>query len=198
MIVSEADDRRPIRVVVADANVLYSRVLRDYLLYAATRGALEIRWSALILSEVIEHLSQNVAGFDGSAGARLITAMNAAFPVAEVEPDTSAIHAVDELRLPDEDDRHVLATAVTVQADVLCTDNLKDFPIDVMNEAGVQLVSADVLLSLLVIEFPEEMLAAHQLTVARLPGATDDTTLNALRRAGAITTADAVARLLGS
>lgn len=197
MIASEADDHRPIRVVVADANVLYSRILRDYLLYAATQGALEIRWSASILSEVVEHLSQNIAGFDRAAGERLIAAMNAAFPVAEADPDATAIHAVAELRLPDEDDRHVLATAVAVEADVLCTDNLKDFPIDVMNEAGVQLMSADVLLSLLVVELPEQMLAAHQLTVTRLPGATNDSTLNALRRAGAITTAEAVARLLG-
>lgn len=194
----ESDERRPIRVVLADANVLYSRVLRDYLLHAATQGALEIRWSPAILSEMVEHLMQNIAGFDRSAGARLITAMNAAFPVAEVEPDANAIEAVADLRLPDEDDRHVLAAAVAVEADVLCTDNLKDFPIDIMNETGVQLMSADVLLTLLVFEFPEEMLAAHRLRVARLPGATNDSTLTALRRAGAIRSADAVARLLGS
>lgn len=194
----EADVRRPIRVVLADANVLYSRVLRDYLLYAATQGVVEIRWSPAILSEVVEHLMQNIAGFDRSAGARLIKAMNAAFPAADVVPDADAIEAVADLRLPDEDDRHVLAAAVAVSADVLCTDNLKDFPIDIMNEAGVQLMPADALLSLLVIEFPEKILAAHRLTVARLPGATNDSTLTALRRAGASRTADAMARLLGS
>lgn len=53
---AEGDERPPIRVVLADANVFYSRVLRDYLLYAVTRGVLEIRWSAAILAEVVEHL----------------------------------------------------------------------------------------------------------------------------------------------
>lgn len=79
----EADEHAPIRVVLADANVLYSRVLRDYLLYAATQGVLEIRWSAAILAEVVEHLVENIAGFDAEAGARLVSAMNGAFPAAD-------------------------------------------------------------------------------------------------------------------
>jgi len=49
--------------------------------------------------------------------------------------DASAVEAVAELWLPDADDRHVLAAAVALEADVLCTDNLKDFPTDTMNEA---------------------------------------------------------------
>lgn len=38
-----------IRVILADANVLYSRVLRDYLLYAADQEIISIAWSAEIL-----------------------------------------------------------------------------------------------------------------------------------------------------
>ena len=115
------DERPRIRVVLADANVLYSRVLGDYLLYAATQGVLEIRWSAAILVEVVEHLAENIAEFDAAAGARLVAAMNGAFPAAEIEPDGDAEAVVAELLLPDEDDRHVLAAAVAVDADVLCT-----------------------------------------------------------------------------
>jgi len=51
--------------------MLYSRVLRDYLLYAAVQGVLEIRWSAAILAEVVAHLTENIAGFDAAAGARV-------------------------------------------------------------------------------------------------------------------------------
>lgn len=149
---AEGDDHPPIRVILADANVLYSRVLRDYLLYAAAEG----------------------------------------------EPDDETEAAVAELRLPDEDDRHVLAAAVAVGADVLCTDNLKDFPADVMDKVGIRLMSSDALLSLLVAEFPDGMLAAHRLAVSRHPGATDESTLAALRRAGAANTADRVAGLVGS
>ena len=176
MISAGGDDRPPIRVVLADANVLYSRVLGDYTLYAAVQGALEIRWSAAILAEVVAHLTENIAGFDAAAGARLVTAMNAAVRAAEVEPDADAVEAVADLRLPDEDDRHVLAAAaaVAVQADVLSTDILKDFPTDTMNEAGIQLISADALLSLLVMDFPEEMVdASWYVTPAGLSGSID-------------------------
>jgi len=190
---AEGRARPPIRVVLADANVLYSRVLRDYLLYAATVDVVEVRWSTMILAEAIEHLIANVAGFDAEAGEWLLTAMNSAFPEAEVEPDREAVEVVTELRLPDEDDRHVLAAAVAADVDVLCTDNLKDFPADAMDEVGIQLMSADDLLSLLVAEFGDEMLAVHRLVVSRFPRATDDSTLAALRRAGATRTADHIA-----
>ena len=35
---------------------------------------------------------------------------------------------IDGLTLPDADDRHVLAAAIRGQADVIITQNLKDFP----------------------------------------------------------------------
>jgi hypothetical protein len=60
--------RALVRVVLADANVLYSRVLRDYLLYAADQETIAIAWSSQILAEVTEHLERNVAGFDRAAG----------------------------------------------------------------------------------------------------------------------------------
>ena len=41
-----------ISVVLADANILVSRTLRDYFLYAADNGAIEIRWSQQILTEM--------------------------------------------------------------------------------------------------------------------------------------------------
>lgn len=193
----ENDDRPPVRVVLADANVLYSRVLRDYLLYAAMQGVLEIRWSTAILAEVVEHLTNNIAGFDAAAGARLVAAMNGAFPAAEVEADNDAEAAVAGLSLPDDGDRHVLAAAVAIEADVLCTDNLKDFPPDAMEQVGIRLLSADALLSLLVTEFPDRMLTAHRLAISRLPGATDASTVAALRRAGAPNSAALMSRLVG-
>lgn len=53
-----ADEADLIRIVLADANVLYSRVLRDYLLYAADQEIIAITWSLEILAEVAEHLQE--------------------------------------------------------------------------------------------------------------------------------------------
>ena len=46
---TESPDRtRTVRVVFADANVLYSRVLRDFLHYAADEEVIAVAWSASV------------------------------------------------------------------------------------------------------------------------------------------------------
>jgi len=61
---------------------------------------------------------------------------------------------------------------------------------------GVEVLTPDQLLSRLVTEFEPQMLAAHHAAVTSLKGATDQSTVKALNRAGAPTTADVMARLL--
>lgn len=111
----------PTRIVLADANVLYSRVLRDYLVCAADEGVISIRWSRAILIEAVEHLQANNSTFDDEQGDLLIRLVNDAYPGAEVEPTARAKRTVKRLNMPDEDDSHVLAAAVAAHADILCT-----------------------------------------------------------------------------
>jgi predicted nucleic acid-binding protein len=185
-----------IRVILADANVLYSRVLRDYLLYAADQEILTVAWSGEILREVAEHVKENIAGFDDAAAGRLVTAMNGAYPLAEVEPGEDALARLAGLALPDEDDRHVLAAAIAADATVLCTANISDFPAHVAAALWLEVLTPDELLTHLAREFEVQMLAAHRAAVASLPGATDHSTMAALRKAGAKETADLMAGLL--
>lgn len=186
-----------IRVVLADANVLYSRLLRDYLLYAADQEIIAIAWSAEILAEVTGHLVENIPAFDTAAGERLVRAMNQAFPYADVEPTNDNYAGLADVELPDEDDRHVLAAAITAEATVLCTSNVSDFPQSVVDRLGVDVLSPDELLSQLVVEYEAEMLAAHHIAVASLNAASDQSTVRALRGAQAPRTAALMARLLG-
>lgn len=165
------DETDLVRVVFADANVLYSRVLRDYLLYAADQEIIAIAWSSQILAEVTEHLERNVAGFDRAAGERLVRAMNRAFPFAEVEPGAEHWRVLDDVALPDEDDRHVLAAAIAAAATVLCTSNAKDFPAEVVELIGVEVLTPDQLLSRLVTEYEPQMFAVHRAAVTSLKGA---------------------------
>jgi hypothetical protein len=148
------------------------------------------------LAEVTEHLERNVAGFDRAAGERLVRAMNRAFPLAEVEPGVEHWRVLHEVVLPDEDDRHVLAAAIAAEATVLCTSNAKDFPAEVAHVVGVEVLTPDQLLSRLVTEYEPQMFAAHRTAVTSLKGATDQSTVEALRRAGAPTTAGLMTRLL--
>ncbi|CUU55369.1 Predicted nucleic acid-binding protein, contains PIN domain [Parafrankia irregularis] len=154
-----------IRVVLADANVLYSRVLRDYLLYAADQEIITVAWSPAILAEAVEHLRLNVAHFDHAAAQRLVTAMNRAFPFAEIEPSDEDFRALADVWLPDEDDRHVLAAAVAAEATVLCTWNVKDFPADAAAVAGIEILTPDELFCRLVAEYETQMIAAHRTAV---------------------------------
>ena len=71
----ETEPRILFSVVLSDANVIYSRVLRDYVLYAMTHQLIRVLWSEAILDEATEHLIDN--GVLDEAGARrLVTAMN--------------------------------------------------------------------------------------------------------------------------
>jgi hypothetical protein len=102
-----------------------------------------------------------------------------------------------DVALPAEDDRHVLAAALAAEATVLCTSNTKDFPADVVTALGIEVLTPDELLSRLVAECEPQMLAAHCSAVASLKGATDASTVAALHRSGASTTAALMAGLLG-
>jgi hypothetical protein len=123
--------------------------------------------------------------------------MNHAFPFAEIELGEEHLRLLDDGSLPDEDDRHVLAAALAAEAAVLCSSNTKDFPTEVVEAFGVEVLTPDQLLSRLVTEYEPQMLAAHRTAITSLNGATDESTVAALRRAGAPTTAGLMAHLLG-
>jgi predicted nucleic acid-binding protein len=185
-------------IVLGDANVLYPRVLRDYLLHAASSGALSIVWSSTIIDETVRHLEQNIAGFSKESGEVLRCLMNEAFPLAQIDPTPSDFARVKEFALPDEGDRHVLAAALAADADIICTSNIKDFPQEVIAALGISIQTPDSLLSSLAVSHPKKMFMAHRRAVSLLAGATDSTTIEALRKAGAPMTADAMAALVNS
>ncbi len=47
-------------------------------------------------------------------------------------------HLIDQLDLPDPDDRHILAAAIHADAQVIVTRNLRDFPADRLIRWGVE------------------------------------------------------------
>ena len=65
-----------------------------------------------------------------------------------------------------------------------------------MASMRIELLSADALLARLVTAHPFEMLAAHRTAVERLTGATDTSTIAALRRAEATHAAELMDALL--
>ncbi|MFC1708035.1 PIN domain-containing protein [Planctomycetota bacterium] len=108
--------------VVLDANVLFPFTLRDTLLRAAADGYFQVYWS----DEILDEARRNLVGSGTIAeeqAVRLVDAMSTAFPEAKVTGYESIVPAMPN----DEKDRHVAAAAVTAEAQLIVTNNLKDF-----------------------------------------------------------------------
>jgi predicted nucleic acid-binding protein len=112
-------------VVLYDANVLYPSTLRDLLIRIAQAGLVQAKWTDQILDEVFRNLAANRPDLDPQMLARTRKLMNKAVRDCVVTGYEPLIDAVD---LPDPDDRHVLAAAIKARAQVVVTNNLKDFP----------------------------------------------------------------------
>jgi predicted nucleic acid-binding protein len=125
--------------VLIDACVLYPTVMREIVVGAARAGAFTPLWSARILEEWARAAVK--IGPTGEAQARAeIALLRAAWPGAEVMPNPGLER---RLYLPDENDIHVLAAAVSGNADMVMTLNAKDFPRGTLAEEGLSRVDPD-------------------------------------------------------
>jgi hypothetical protein len=75
---------------------------------------------------------------------------------------------IEGLQLPDLDDRHVLAAAIHAGASLIVTENLKDFPAQVLEEHGVQAIRPDDFVMALVASRPDLILVSLRLQRVRL------------------------------
>lgn len=105
---------------------------------------------------------------------------------------------IQDLTLPDPDDRHVLAVAIHADADYIVTFNLSDFPEARLDPHGLEAVSPDRLASILMdrvleqVLVPEQVLevAARHRASLRKPPLRPAEYLRALRNGGLDKTAD--------
>lgn len=126
--------------VVYDACVLYPNTLRDLLIRIAQSGTVQARWTEKILDEMSTALRRNRPDIPDSKLERLRVLMNDAVRdclVSDYEP------LIDGLKLPDPDDRHVLAAAIKSGAQIIVTQNLRDFPIADLEQWDIEAKSAD-------------------------------------------------------
>lgn len=152
-------------VALLDANVLYPAPVRDILLHLADANLFQPKWSDQIQQEWTRNLLINRPDLNQQSLDRTITAMNRAFPDANVTRYSSLIQ---ELTLPDEDDRHILAAAIKGKATQIITANMKHFPAKYLKEHNIIPVHPDAFVSDLIITNKESALEAFEKMISKL------------------------------
>ncbi|MCY4607882.1 MAG: PIN domain-containing protein [bacterium] len=137
---------------VLDTSVLFDPYVRDVLLNLALDKRYEVHWNTTILEELKRALAGRVPTHKI---ATTIDAMNAKFPRAVVK----GRHPVAATpRLPDPNDRHVLSAAMASGSTIIVTNNLRDFPEDILGSVRIRPMSADGFLTWLYRQSPAETL----------------------------------------
>jgi hypothetical protein len=127
-------------IAVLDANILYPAPVRDFLLHLAAAGLYKPAWTAQIQDEWVRSLLKNRPELTRKQLVKTCKAMDGAFPDANIEGYADII---TQIKLPDENDRHVLAAAIKARAAVIVTSNIKDFPTAILSKYNIVAMRAD-------------------------------------------------------
>ncbi|MFQ3355560.1 MAG: putative nucleic acid-binding protein [Paracoccaceae bacterium] len=125
--------------VILDTCVLYPTVLRKILLELASSGLFEPFWSEKIFEELLNG-SKKVGALGQTQVRSEIAILKSKWPESLVNPDGFDLSV---LWLPDKNDRHVLASAISCKADFIITLNIKDFPNGILGEFGLKNFTPD-------------------------------------------------------
>lgn len=179
--------------VVLDTNVVYPVIIRDVLFWFAHYDLYTPKWSEHIFDEWKRVMIKK--GVTEGEASRRIEKASLAFPDALVQNYKGLIN---HLQLPDKDDRHVLAAAIKTNANLIVTNNIKDFPRAYLQSFGLNAKTADVFLTDIIDLNQEQAIAAFREMVLnkKNPKIHEFEVLSQLRKAGLKDTADYLHALL--
>lgn len=165
--------------VVLDACSIFPMVLRDTLLRAAHAGL----YRAQLTDDILEEVRRNLITQRGIAedkAQKLVDVVKKQFPEAFVTKHRRLIASMPN----NEKDRHVLAAAVACDAQVIVTQNLRDFPSDDLSPFDIEAQSPDDFLIHLFHIAPETMIKIikDQASDLRDPPQTAPQLLNTLKQ----------------
>lgn len=127
-----------------DACVLYPAPVRDILMQVALTDLFRARWTNKIHEEWIRNVLANREDLSREQLERTKRLMNEHARDALI---TDYQYLIESVELPDEDDRHVLASAIHGRADVIVTYNLDDFPEDNLSQYNLEAQHPDTFLT---------------------------------------------------
>ena len=172
-------------VAVLDASVLYPASLRDVLMRLAADRLFQPKWTARIHDEWMRNLLTKRPDLTHERVERTRTLMDRHGGDWQVPPYE---HLIPTLSLPDSDDRHVLAAAITSGAPFIVTTNLRHFPATALAPEGIVALHPDGFVCALLDGAAEAFLAClrrHRESL-RNPPRTAEEHIAALRHAGLV------------
>lgn len=147
--------------VFLDTCVLLRPYLCDTLLSVAEAGVYRPLWSPMLMTELERNLGRR--GLNEKQIRHRLDQMNGAFPDALVV----GYEALIDQMVNDPKDRHVLAAAARGGAEVLVTENLRDFPAQAVHPYNIEVVNQDTFLLDAFDLRPADVLAALRRQVSR-------------------------------
>ena len=169
---------------------------RNVLLSLAEAEFFRVRWSQEILDETESAISKILEKYPAHKDHRherastAIRFMKIAFDEAMVE---GYEHLLDlPHKIPDTGDYHVLAAAIHTQASMIVTENLKDFPAEVLDNYNIEAKNADDFIADTIELDKGRALTAISKMRKRFkrPELTPNMLLNQMEKSGLIATAD--------
>ncbi|RCS27944.1 PIN domain-containing protein [Polaribacter sp. WD7] len=172
---------------VLDTNVIYPIEIRDLLFWFAYFDMYTPKWSEHIFDEWRSVMKRK--GISEEEANKRVERANSAFPDALV---TNYSGLIGNLSLPDPKDCHVLAAAIKTNANVIVTNNIKDFPEEYLASFGLTAKTADDFLTDILDLNPEQAVKAFKELVLnrRNPDLDEFQVLDIMRRQGLNETAD--------
>ncbi|MGE4220394.1 MAG: PIN domain-containing protein [Alphaproteobacteria bacterium] len=126
--------------ILCDACVLYPAPLRDLLIELAGANLYQAKWTDRIHDEWMSNLLRNRRDLTQAQLSRTRDLMNRAVLDCLID---GYEHLLPVIRLPDDNDRHVVAAAIHARADAIVTFNLKDFPRETLREFQLDAIHPD-------------------------------------------------------
>lgn len=194
---------RPLpQTLFLDACVLYPASTRDLFMGLALEGLVRLKWNGRVQEEWIHNLLRDRPDLTPEQRARIwATPEKMKEVLAFQEPLVEGYESlVEEIQLPDENDRHVVAAAWWGKAEAILTFNLRDFPEEGLGRWELLAFHPDEYLTELAEALirknflPDPLLGVlrRQRRALRNPPLGVEAFLESLRRAGLITFAKAL------
>jgi hypothetical protein len=179
--------------VLCDANVLYPAPLRDLLVRLAISAVIRVHWTEHIHEEWMRSVLADRPDLARAQLERTRALMDAAVQNSLIRDYE---HRIEELELPDADDRHILPAAIVGGVQRILTFNTKDFPAAAVASFGIDVQDPDSFVLELLEAGRDELLDAlrQQRAALRNPPLGAEQLLAALEKSGLAHSAYELAR----